>query len=955
MSIMDNYTLLKEETIHEYSTVAKFWEHRTTKAKIIMLENDDTNKVFGISFRTPVSDSTGVPHILEHSVLAGSKNYPTKEPFVDLLKGSLYTFLNAFTYPDRTCYPVASQNSKDFYNLVDVYLDAVFNPLLTEKTFQQEGWHYELKDPSDPLTIKGVVYNEMKGVYSDPDNTLMDNIMYELFKDMSYNNDSGGNPDNIPHLTYEQYKEFHDSYYHPSNSYIYFYGNDHSEARFEAIDKYLSTYEYEELSSTVTPQPQLDDIEDKEIFFDPGENERGGYVTKNWLIHDWSPLELATLNDLLLGNPEAELYKPLIESGLGEDLTPSGFETFGVQPFFMVGLKNVKPDNYTKVTGLIDSTLAQIAEKGFKPEEIEASLNSTEFHLRELNTGSYPRGLSIMTSMLTNWIYDREPLDQIRFEDDIKQLREKLDQNPHYLRDKLEDYLLDNSHNVVVKMTPQKGLLEAKDKEVEEKLTSIKSELSEEQINTIIKETKELITHQQRHDSPEDKAKIPALSKEDLVGEIEKIPNEITTYKEATILAHPLSTNGITYLKFGFDITNLTTNDYLLIPLLQRALKEFDTSNYTASELYTLFNTHTGNYHTSVNNTYTLSGDFKSYFFVSGKALPNKVGTLVELLIESLGHVKWNNKKKLTQFIKDEIVAFESAYVSSGHSMAMSQLNSQLHIPGLLNDLMGGNAQYRYLKELSKDLNDDLLTKLTEDLKKLASKIFDTYHLVANITCEEEDKIDAISHVQSFIDAFDCCQHEAFTHTIEPAQNHTAFIVPTKVNYNCLAMNIDYKYEDSILPVLKYINLDYFWNKVRVIGGAYGSRASYSRLTKTFSIFSYRDPRSSETYKDYVGVVDYLKNPISEAQLLQSITGAIGVFDSYELPSQKGANEMHRWIIGKTYEDLVSTREAILATTNKEIQAFGEALSDITHAHKATVTSQTTAKDVFGDFNCITI
>ena len=423
MSIMDKFTLERAEYVEEYATTAKFYRHRATGAQVAMLENEDENKVFGISFRTPVSDSTGVPHILEHSVLAGSAKYPTKEPFVDLLKGSLYTFLNAFTYPDRTCYPVASQNSKDFYNLIDVYLDAALNPLLDEKTFMQEGWHYELEKPEDPLTIKGVVYNEMRGVYSDPDNTLVDSIMYSLFPDTSYRHDSGGNPDEIPSLTYEQFTGFHERYYHPSNAYIYFYGNDHSERRFEKIEEFLSQYEARPVDSVVDKQQPLRNIPGVALTFDPGENDRGGYVTKSWLLHEWNPLELAILEDLLLGNSEAVLYKALIESELGEDLTPSGFETFGIQPFFMVGLKNVAPENYAQVTTLIDETLQKIVAEGFPAEKIEASLNSTEFHLRELNTGSRPRGLTIMTEMLKNWVYDRDPLQEVRFAEDIAILR----------------------------------------------------------------------------------------------------------------------------------------------------------------------------------------------------------------------------------------------------------------------------------------------------------------------------------------------------------------------------------------------------------------------------------------------------------------------------------------------------------------------------------------------------
>jgi presequence protease len=936
---MDNYLFIREDLVEEYQTVAKFYEHKKTKAKILMLENDDTNKVFGITFRTPVSDSTGVPHILEHSVLAGSKKYPTKEPFVDLLKGSLYTFLNAFTYPDRTCYPVASQNTKDFYNLIDVYLDAVFNPLLTKETFAQEGWHYELKNMEEPLTIKGVVYNEMRGVYSDPDNTLMDNVMYSLFPDTSYNNDSGGNPARIPELTYEQYKEFHSKYYHPSNSYIYFYGNDKSEQRFEKIEEYLSHYEYAKIDSEVSVQQPLTTLATKEVFFDPGEQERGGYITLNWLLHDWNAMELSLLNDLLLGNADAPLYKALIDSDLGEDLTPSGFESFGVQPFFMVGLKYVSLENYDKVVDLIFSTLQSITQEGFGAAQIEASINSTEFHLREMNTGSYPKGLSMMIEMLQGWIYEKDPLEQIRFAQDLATIKANLAQNPNYLSDKLNDYLLNNTHQVCVKMSPQKTLLKQQEKRQIAELEQYKNSLSNTELESIIHNTNELIKHQQTQDTLEAKAKIPKLTLADLQGEIEKIPTEISHYKDVEILVQPIPTNSIIYVQLAFDIQGLTKEEYLLLPFLQRALKEFDTDEHTSHELTVTLDTHTGNFGSSTLDTLDKGGKLKSYLILSGKSLPHKLSVLLEVIQEIISSIKWNNHKKLKQFIKDEVAGYESAFLSSGNSMALSYLQSTLNIPGVINDYISGVAQFDFLKQLKTNLNEKSLATLVTDLETLAQKIFTNNNTLINLTLDRVDIQQSLTTIHNFIDTLPPGNPSNNSFTLTPALP-TAFVVPTQVSYNCLGVQLEYAYPDNILPILKYINLDYLWNKIRVIGGAYGTRAAYSTLTNTFTIMSYRDPRSGETYNDYLGLASYLQQPISDDQLLQAITGAIGVFDGYELPNQKGNSAMFRHIIGKSYEDMERQRTAILTTTNQEIKAFGVALEQLANASKTTVTNQ---------------
>jgi presequence protease len=947
MSTMSNFTHIKTEYIEEYKTNAMFWEHNITKAKILMLENNDTNKVFGISFRTPVSDSTGVAHILEHSVLAGSKKYPTKEPFVDLLKGSLYTFLNAFTYPDRTCYPVASQNPKDFYNLIDVYLDAVFNPLLTEKTFYQEGWHYEVRDKKDPLEIKGVVYNEMKGVYSNPENILSDEIMYSLFPDMSYCHDSGGNPEAIPTLSYDQFKNFHDTYYHPSNSYIYFYGDDHSESRFEKIQEFLKEFKFKEVKSEIKLQRKLSSIPMKEAFFDEGEDKKGGFVTKNWLIHDYNLLELAVLNDLLFGNSEAYLYKALIESKLGDDVTACGFETFGIQPFFMVGLKGVKEENQDRVINVIDKTLTNIVKNSFDPNRIEATLNSIEFSLRELNTGSYPRGLSMMTTLLQNWIYDKNPLDQIRFERDFEQLRKNIIDENNYLENKLTQYIIDNKHNLIVKLTPKKGLNESHKKIELERLSKLKKSLSDSDLEKMIELTNDLIAHQSKPDSLENKAKIPKLGMEDLISKVEKIPTEINKNDNYELHTHNINTNNISYIKLAFPLANLSEDDYFYLPFIQRALKEFDSKNHTNIELTNILDTHTGNFSTSILNTYTKNKNYKSMFVISTKAMPDKVNILLETIYEIITETIFDNTTKIEQFIKDEISSFKTNILSSGHSIALGHLYSQLSISGKIQDNMYGISQFNFLKKLSESKDKELLKLVTEKLQQIASKIFISNYVYANLTTNNENISKNSTSIINTIKKLPKSQKFSKIKLLEPTPSENiVFVTQSKVNYNCQANITKPEDDNKVNVILKHLNLDYLWNKVRVIGGAYGSKASYSKSTNIFSIMSYRDPRIVGTYNDYSKIIDFLKNDITKEQLHQSIIGAIGEFDSYELPNQKGARVFFDTILGYTYEDNVKEREAILNTSRIDIKEFGNTLEKSTEILKTSVSNATGANEV---------
>jgi Zn-dependent M16 (insulinase) family peptidase len=554
---MNGFELIEERYIQELNSWARLYRHAKTGARLLSLENDDENKVFAITFRTPPVDSTGVAHILEHSVLAGSEKYPLKDPFREIAKGSLNTFLNAFTFPDKTCYPVASQNLQDFYNLIDVYVDSVFHPLIHPETLQQEGWRYDLEHPDAPLTFKGVVFNEMKGAYSSPDNVLDRFSQQSLFPNHTYGVDSGGDPKDIPNLIYEQFKDFHTRYYHPSNAYIYFYGDDDSQERLRLMDSYLQEFEPLEVDSTIGLHPGIDKPQQLVIPYDAGQDgERKAYLTVNWLLPDTLDPERTftynILNYILVGTPASPLRKELVDSGLGEDLAGGGLEAQLRQMMFSTGLKGVAIEDLDRVETLIFKTLQKLAQEGIDPDTTVASVNTIEFRLRENNTGAMPRGLIVMLRALTTWLYDGDPFNALAFEAPLSSLKARLAAGEPVFEDLIRVSFLDNQHRTVLILQPDASVRQREETEERERLERARAGMAPGDIQAIIEANKILKEHQETPDSPETLATIPSLKLADLDRQIKTIPLEVVDLHGSRVLYHDLFTNGIVYLDLGF-------------------------------------------------------------------------------------------------------------------------------------------------------------------------------------------------------------------------------------------------------------------------------------------------------------------------------------------------------------------------------------------------------------------
>jgi len=552
---LHGFKLLREEYVAEYDAKVFLFEHEKTGAEVMSLSNDDENKTFGVTFRTPPANSTGIPHILEHSVLCGSRKYPIKEPFVELIKGSLNTFLNAMTYPDRTCYPVASCNLQDFKNLVDVYLDAVFHPrcMTNEKTFLQEGWHYELDSPEGEMTFKGVVFNEMKGVYSSPDSVLAREAQQALFPDNTYGVDSGGDPRVIPDLSFDEFKAFHGKFYHPSNARLWFYGDDDVEDRLELLDSFLNEFEREEVDSAVATQPFFSEPKRVVASYVAGEGEeqQKSFVQVNWLLNDGpfdqeTALAVGFLDNLLMGSPAAPLRMALEESGLGEAIVGWGLEDELRQPTFAIGLKGVAKEDIPKVEKLIEDTIAAIAKDGFTQAAIDASVNTIEFSMRENNTGRFPRGLSLMLRSLSAWLYDGDPVMPLRFEEPLAQLKKRMAEGDVF-RPLIQKLLIDNTHQVTVELNPDKAMAKAQDDEEKARIAAHRAGLSPEEIEKVVAETEELKRLQETPDTAEALACVPTLLVSDIPKEAKSIPTDVGAVGATELLTHDIATAEILY------------------------------------------------------------------------------------------------------------------------------------------------------------------------------------------------------------------------------------------------------------------------------------------------------------------------------------------------------------------------------------------------------------------------
>lgn len=741
--IIHGFQLVDERYVAEIKSQARLYRHVQTGAQLLSLINDDENKVFGITFRTPPKDSTGVAHILEHSVLCGSRKYPVKEPFVELLKSSLKTFLNAFTYPDKTCYPVASQNTQDFYNLIDVYLDAVFFPNLTPEVLMQEGWHFEAESESSPLTIQGVVFGEMKGVYSSPDSVLGETTQQSLFPDNTYGLDSGGNPRDIPRLTFEAFKAFHENYYHPSNARVYFWGDDDPDERLRLVDAYLQQFQAKKIDSTIAIQQPFSSpryIEKKYASSEPSETDRA-MVTVNWLLPEvtdpQTTLAFQILDHALLGTPASPLRKALIDSGLGEDLTGAGVETDLRQMYFSTGLKGIDRNRAEDVETLITKELQALVDQGIPRDLLDASLHSTEFHLREANTGSYPRGLIFMLQSLRSWLYDADPLGPLAFEKPLESIKAKVREGG-YFEKLIRDHLLENPHRSRVLLVPDPEEGARRDAQEQQFLSERRKGLTDDDVRQVMEQARHLKERQQTPDSEEALATIPTLSIEDLPRLGKRIAQErlpLGTQEEA-VCFHDQNTFGIAYLDIAFDMSVVPQQDIPLLPLFGRALLETGTAQQDFVTLSRRISANTGGIWPDMFLSTTQQGTTSAWFMLRGKAMLDKGEELTRIMREVLQSARFEDRERIRQLLLEEKAQMEMGIIPSGHGMVDARIRSRYSEAAWLSEQTGGISYLFFVRDLLSRF-EEMWPSVLERLQGLRRRLFNQRHIRVNITLDE--------------------------------------------------------------------------------------------------------------------------------------------------------------------------------------------------------------------------
>lgn len=928
------FTVIERRRITDLNSEGYILKHKKTGANITILLNDDENKVFYIGFRTPPKDSTGVAHILEHSVLCGSKHFPVKDPFIELAKGSLNTFLNAMTYPDKTVYPVASCNDKDFRNLVHVYLDAVFYPNIykEDEIFKQEGWHYEMENTEDELTINGVVYNEMKGAFSSPDDVVEREIMNSLYPDTTYGLESGGDPEVIPELSYEEFLAFHRKFYHPSNSYIYLYGNLDAVEYLTFIDEeYLSGYEERKVDSEIGLQKPFEKtnelireysvMEDEPVF-------ENTYLTYNVSMGTSLDRKLYVAMDILdyvlCQVPGAPVKQALLDRGIGKDVY-SSMENGIYQPYFSVIAKNAEEAQKEAFVETIEEVLTKLVTDGLNQKALAAAINYYEFKYREADFGSYPKGLILGLQAMESWLYDEtKPFLHIEANETFRELREAI--GTDYFEGLIEKYFLKNTHKTILVVKPVPGLTTKKDQQLQKRLQSYKETLSQAEKQEIVDQTRALRAYQEEESSEEALKTIPLLTREDMKKEATAYVNEVRQIDGTTFVFHDIFTNGIGYLNLLFDLKQVPERLFPYLGILKTVLMMVDTEHFSYGELPNEVNIHTGGIKAVV-NTYTNANEMRKYrvmLEIRSRALYEKRDKALELMKEIILTSRFDDGKRLHEVIAEAKSRLQAAMTSAGHSTAALRALSYFSPTAAVSEEISGIPQYRLLEELDKNF-EAKKEELISNLKELTVCIFRPENLLVDYTASKESWEGLDEAVREFKSALITEPIEETGYTPVLTKRNEGFMTAGQVQFVCRAGNFIEKglpYTGSLKVLKVMMGYDYLWNQVRVKGGAYGCMCSFYKNGDGYFV-SYRDPNLTKTIEVYEKAADYIKNAkLDERTVTQFIIGAISELDTPMTPATRGSYSLGGYLTGLSMERVQKEREELLATTGEELNGL---------------------------------
>lgn len=938
MTIHDlaEYEILDEHRVEDVQSDGFILRHKKSGARIAILSNNDDNKVFYIGFRTPPEDETGVPHIIEHTTLCGSKKFPVKDPFIELAKGSLNTFLNAMTYPDKTVYPVASCNDQDFKNLMDVYLDAVFNPNITkyEEIFRQEGWHYELTDKDDELKINGVVYNEMKGAYSSPDEVLSSQIYRSLFPDNTYSKDSGGNPEYIPKLTYEAYLDFYHKYYHPSNSYIYLYGDMDVVERLVWLDKeYLSLYDYKKVNSEINKQPAFDEIKNVEAQYsitmdDSQENKT--YLSYNRVVGDTLDEMLYQAFDVLdyalVSSPGAPVKQALIDAGIGDDVYGS-YDAGILQPVFSFVAKNANASQADEFESIIENTLKEVVKTGINKEALLAGINSSEFKFREADFGQFPKGLLFGLNCLDSWLFDdMKPFIHLECLGTFAKLRKAVDTD--YFEKLIQEYLLDNTHGSSVTVKPKRGLGNEREEALAKELSDYKASLSDEEIKKLIEDTEHLKKYQEEPSSDEDLRKLPMLTRADMKKNAMPFSNIEDELLDVKVVRHDIESNGIDYISFLFDAGDFAQSELGYLGFFTNALGLVSTERYSYTDLANATNIYTGGISTGTASHPDIKdrNNFVFKFEVKLKVLEKNLDKALELMEQMLLSSDFTDTKRLGELVAQIKARLQANLSSSGHLVAAMRSMSSFSRYALYQDELKGVAFYRSICHIEKELSESPKS-VSDKLAAIAKKLFARNRMLISFTGNNEAYDNAKPSLEKVIAGFNKMSAVGNQAEVHFNTAKEAFIDASQIQYVAKTGDFiceGYEYTGALRLLRIILSYDYLWINVRVKGGAYGCMNTFLRSGESYFV-SYRDPNLSDTLDVYDRIPEYIKSfSPDERDMTKYIIGTFSALDTPMNPEAKGSRSLSAYLEGITYEQIQKERNEILNAQPEDIRRLAD-------------------------------
>lgn len=942
---LPEYETIKTEYIEDIKSMGTLLRHKKSGARVLFLENEDENKVFNIAFRTPPSDSTGVAHILEHSVLCGSRKFPSKDPFVELAKGSLNTFLNAMTYPDKTMYPIASCNLQDFCNLMEVYVDAVFYPNIYQKEeiFRQEGWSYVLEKPEDEIIYNGVVYNEMKGAFSSPDDVLDREILNSLYPDTPYGIESGGDPKNIPDLSYEEFLAFHKKYYHPSNCYIYLYGDLDMEERLKWLDEeYLRHFEAREVDSEIPLQPAFErpaQIEKTYSISNTEEEEHHTFLAYNLAVGDVLDTNLSAamsiIEYVLLEAPGAPLKQALLDAGIGSDV--EGSYDGGVrQPYFSVIARECDPENKEEFLSIIRRVLSEQVQQGLEEQALLAAINNLEFKLREADFGHFPKGLMYGIDVFDSWLYDEEePFAYLKQLQGCEFLKEKV--GTGYYEELIRTWLLNNSHGSVIVMKPQRGLTAQEEERVRKKLADFKASLNKEELEQLVVKTAKLRSFQETPSTKEELEKIPLLHLEDIKKETAPLLNQEIDVDGTLLLHHEMDTSRIAYLNLMFDTARLSPEDLSWLGILKNMLGMVDTQHYSYHDLSNEINRNSGGIYPASDIFADMKqpGAYRAVFEMKAKVLYDKLDFAFDMIEEILFTSDFEDEKRMHEILSHLKARLQTRLTSAGHSTAATRAMAQFSPVSAFNDRTGGIAFYQLVEDLETHFSEKK-GMLAGNMRRILECLLREDGFMVSLTSEKEVLSRVENRIRKLKTRLRMVAESAAAESAAAAEKtadaelvlggkNEGFQTASQVQYVALAGNYrksGQEYTGALRILRTIMGYEYLWVNIRVQGGAYGCMSGFGRSGDSYLV-SYRDPNLSRTLQVYEGIPRYVADfSADDRDMRKYIIGTISELDTPMNPLAKGNRSLAAWMCHITQEDLQRERDQILLANVESIRAL---------------------------------